>query len=306
MVDLRLMRQFVAVAEELHFGRAAKRLNMAQPPLSQSIRRLEASLGVELFDRSRRSVELTPAGAVFLVESRRTLAQAEVARKMAQRTAAIVPEIRVSFIGPALYQLLPGLIASYRVAAPEVQVRLYEEPSPVQIRGILAADYDVGFVTAGLRDTAHCQTLLVERSPFVAAVPADSALGTRETITLVELADHPFILPPQHYAAGSETLSIFKAVGVIPDVTQEASQTNTTLSLVGAGLGCSIVMAPARLSQARNVHFIDIADGPPSVRWEMAMAWERDRPTGHTRDFIRFATDYVRDRPDLIEPDPAT
>ena len=172
-MDLRQMRQFVAVAEELHFGRAAIRLNMAQPPLSQAIRRLELSLGVDLFNRSKRNVELSAAGGVFLIEARRTLMQAEVARKMAQGAAAETPEVRISFIGPALYQLLPDILVDFRGAAPHIHARLFEVATPQQIEGVLCGDYDVGFITHGIRH-AGCESKLVERSSFVAAVPGNS------------------------------------------------------------------------------------------------------------------------------------
>ena len=170
------MRQFVAVAEELHFGRAAARLNMAQPPLSQAIRRLELSLGVDLFNRSKRNVELSAAGEVFLIEARRTLLQAEVARKMAQSAASETPEVRISFIGPALYQVLPEILVRFRAAVPKVHARLFEVTTPQQIDGILAGDYHVGFITHGIRH-AGCESKLVERSGFVAAVPANSPLA---------------------------------------------------------------------------------------------------------------------------------
>ncbi len=157
------MRQFVAVAEERHFGRAAIRLNMSQPPLSQAIARLEIDLGFALLRRTRKSVELTEAGDVFLIEARRTLLQAEVARKMAHAAAAEIPEVRISFIGPALYQVLPELLISFRAEIPSVHARLFEIPTPRQIEGILSGDYHVGFITHGI---AHegCQTRLIEAS----------------------------------------------------------------------------------------------------------------------------------------------
>ena len=297
---LRQMRQFVAVAEELHFGRAADRLNMAQPPLSQAIRRLELSLGVNLFNRSKRNVELSEAGAVFLIEARRTLMQANVARKMAQNAAAETPEVRISFIGPALYQVLPEILVRFRAAVPNVHARLFEIPTPQQIEGILAGDYHVGFITHGIRH-AGCESMLVERSRFVAAVPGNSALAARKSISLAELAEQPFILPPHKYAEQSETLNLFKNVGVVPRVEQEASQTNTTLSLVSAGLGCSLVMATAALQSIRNVCFLRIEDDLPHARWEMAIAWHPDHLSPETRQFLDSAKRHLDENPKLLD-----
>jgi DNA-binding transcriptional LysR family regulator len=302
-MDLRHMRHFVAVAEELHFGKAARRLNMAQPPLSQSIRRLELDLGVDLFDRSRRGVELTAAGRVFLEEARHTLRQAELARKMTQREAAKVPEVKVSFIGPALYRVLPDLIVQFRAASPDMHVRLYECSSPDQLAGILAGDFDVGFVTAaGVTRGSGCETLLVERAPFLAAVPADWPIAQGDSVQLADLAEQPFISPPQQYAQQSmEPMGIFKSIGAMPQVTQEATQTNTTVSLVGAGLGCSLVVATAALTQSRNVRFLPIADELPVAQWELMMTWHPDRVGRLAADFVEFAKRYVRDNPQLLD-----
>lgn len=305
-MDLRHMRHFVAVAEELHFGRAAKRLNMAQPPLSQSIKRLEVDLGVDLFDRSRRGVDLTDAGRVFLDEARRTLAQAELARKMTQREAERVPEIRVCFVGPALYRILPDLIVRYRAARPDVHVRLFERASPDQITGMLAGDFDIGFITTGVLRPAGCETLLVERAPFVAAVPADWPLAQGDSVSLAELAEQAFIRPPQRYAAQytppeADTFSVFKDAGVMPRVTQEATQTNTSLSLVGAGLGCSLVMATAALTGARNVAFRPINDPSFKSIWELMMAWLPGHLGPLGQEFVDFARRYVEDHPHLLD-----
>jgi DNA-binding transcriptional LysR family regulator len=278
------MRQFVAVAEELHFGRAAARLNMAQPPLS----------------RSKRNVELSEAGRIFLIEARRTLLQAEVARKMAQNAAAETPEVRISFIGPALFQVLPEILVRFRAAVPNVHARLFEVPTIQQIDGILAGDYHVGFITHGIRDD-NCESFTVERSSFVAAVPSDSLLALRKSISLAELAEQPFILPPRKYADQSETLNLFKTVGVVPRVEQEASQTNTTLSLVSAGLGCSLVMATAALQAIRNVCFLEIEDALPHARWEMAMSWHPDHVSPPTQLFLDHAKRYICENPNLLD-----
>ncbi len=296
------MRQFVTVAEELHFGKAARRLHMSQPPLSQSIRRLELDLGVDLFDRSRRGVALTDAGRVFLTEARRTLVQADLARKMTQRAAAKLPEVRVSFIGPALYRVLPDLIVRYRAAHPGVHVSLFERSTPEQFAGMLAGDFDAGFVTTGIARPNGCETLLVERAPLVAAVPADWPLAQGTSVSLAELAEQTFIIPPPRYAAPfSEPLAMFKAAGVMPQVTQEATQTNTTISLVSAGVGCSLVMATAALMQSRNIRYLPVRDDVTRPPWEMMMAWLPEHLSKPAADFVHFTQTYLHDNPQLID-----
>jgi DNA-binding transcriptional LysR family regulator len=297
------MRHFVAVAEELHFGRAARRLNMAQPPLSQSIRRLEADLGIDLFDRSRRGVEMTAAGRVFLAEARRTLLQADLAAKLARREATRDPEVRVSFVGPALYRVLPELVVRHRAEVPGVHVRLFERASRDQLAGVRAADFDVGFVTAaGLAPESGCETLLVERASLVAAVPADSPLADAAAIDLATLAEQPFIVPPSRDAGGeSGALAAFKAVGAAPRVAQEATQTNTTLSLVGAGLGCSLVMATAALMRTPNVRFLPILGDLPYRPWELMMIWHPDHVGRLGAGFVELARRHVWDNPALLD-----
>jgi DNA-binding transcriptional LysR family regulator len=296
------MRQFVAVAEELHFGRAARRLNMAQPPLSQSIRRLEADLGVELFDRSGRGVELTRAGAAFLEQARRTLVQADLARKVARREAERAPEVRVSFIGPALYRILPALLVSHRSAVPGVHLRLFEHSSPEQVAALAAGEFDIGFVTATHARETDGELLLVERTRFLAAVPADWEIGARGAVTLAQLAEQPFILPPQRYAAqSSEIMAAFKRIGSMPRVAQEATQTNTTVRLIGAGLGCSIVVATAAMIPAPNVRFLPIDDEVQLPLWEMFMVWHPGQIGEVAGAFVEFVREFMAAHPRLTD-----
>jgi DNA-binding transcriptional LysR family regulator len=301
-MDLKLIRQFVAVAEELHFGRAALRLNMAQPPLSQAIRRLEVDLGVELFDRSKRAVELTAAGRAFLPEARRTLMQAERARKTAQRAASETSDIRVGFIGPALYQALPGVLLTHRGAHPEVEVRLYERTTTNQILDVLNGDIDVGFVSGLTQHIAGLATLVMERDAYLAAVPADWDLARRDTIRLGDLADQPFISPPQQYAAFfSEPLAMFQSVGIKPRVTQEAAQAATMLSLVSAGLGCTIMASGVTRTRPVNVKFLKIEDAPPHRPWQLMMIWAAEGATRPTAGFVQAGKDYLAANPQLID-----
>ena len=305
-MDLRHMRHFVAVAEELHFGRAALRLNIAQPPLSQSIQRLELDLGVSLLNRSRRGVEMTDAGRAFLIEARRTLMQAELSRKMARRAAEHNDELRISFVGPALYRFLPHLLVTFRGTRPHVSTLLYEKASPEQMPGMMAGEFDIGFVTAATDQIERCESLLVERSAFLAAVPGDSVLAHHASVSLATLAEQNFISAPRKFAPqGYDVLSMFKSAGVIPKVTQEATQTNTTLSLVSVGLGCGIVAGTAAVRQTPNVIFLPITDMPPYMRWELVMVWRPDHLNATGTAFVDAAKSLIATHPEWLDVDAA-
>jgi DNA-binding transcriptional LysR family regulator len=297
------MRHFVAVAEELHFGRAALRLHMAQPPLSQSIRRLEDDLGVLLFKRSRLGVEMTEAGHVFLGEARRTLLQAELARKITRRADSGTPEVRISFIDHALRYIVPPLTMKFRQALPNVQIDLLEEISSAQVKSLFAGDRDIAFVLPGTMPVnENFEQFVVQRTRFVAAVPADWPLAKQGSITLLELSKQPFIRPPEKYLHRlPETLAIFQNVGVLPQVVQEVVQQTVALGLVGAGMGCSLVSANAVATPPHNVKFLRISDHPPNRHWELIMLWNPDRVSPSSAVFVQLAKDHVAANPQLID-----
>jgi DNA-binding transcriptional LysR family regulator len=303
-MELRHVRHFVAVAEELNFRKAAQRLNMAQPPLSQSIRRLEDSLGVQLLDRSRRGVALTSAGRAFLDEARNTIRHADLGRKLAQREAEDTQEIRISFITAATYQLVPRLLADFHAKWPALVVRLHEAPSPTQVAALLAGDNDVGFVSADTKGLLDLDSRLVERARIVAAVPADWPIASRDSISLAELAEHYVILPPKiDFALGSDAVvSLFRKAGVMPYVAQSETHATTTLALVGAGLGCTLATTTSAIAAPRYVRFIAISDQIASSDWGLKMVWRPQLAREPAKRFVQFVIDAVAATPSLLTP----
>jgi len=302
-MDLRKMQQFVAVADERHFGRAAQKLNMAQPPLSQAIRRLEIELGVDLLDRSRRSVELTDAGEIFLIEARKTLAQADLACRLAQRAGTQPSELRIGMIGAALYRILPCLVVEFHKRHPDIEVHLEDSTSSKQVGAILGGELDIGFITAQTDPVSGLEEIIVERTTIVAAVPADSPLARLPSITVEQLADQDLILPPKEYRRHfSQTTEMFGAIGKMPRVVQEAFRAHTVMSLVGAGLGCSIISNSAALAAPRNVRCLPISDAPPRRPWEMSMIWRTSQPGRTAMLFVDMTRDYLPTRSDLTGP----
>jgi DNA-binding transcriptional LysR family regulator len=242
-VELRQLRYFVAVAEELHFRRAAARLHVSQPPLSQQIRALEAEMGCTLLARTRRRVELTPSGAAFLRDARALLADLGGAVATARAIAAgQTGRLRVGFVGSALLSVVPGIVHRFREARPGVEVELRERPTVEGLRGVLDGTVDVGLVRAPIEDAAELRCVSVLRERTVAALPANHELARLRRIPLRRLAAEPLVLFPRDQAPGFHDLLMrsLAASGVHPHVVQYAPETLTIVGLVAAGIGVSL------------------------------------------------------------------
>ncbi|KOF22861.1 LysR family transcriptional regulator [Ensifer adhaerens] len=287
-MDLHHLRHFVAVAEELHFGRAAARLHMAQPPLSQSIKRLEAALRFPLFVRTQRRVELTTAGQVFLVEARRALQQVDEGVRMARRAASEdLAEITVTFTSAALYRVLPATLRAYRERFPTIDVRLDERSTDAQLEGLQDGSIDVGFVTPPLKAVSGLQVEMIDRDRFCLAVPVSSPLANRSSIGLAELSEEYFVLFP--YAQGpslhGRLTSACRQAGYVPRVRQEARQMHTILSLVAAGMGVTFVPEGARSMRVDGVAMVPLVGLPDDLAWDLAMVW---KPRSARRSVVEF------------------
>jgi DNA-binding transcriptional LysR family regulator len=282
------MRHFVAVAEELHFGRAADRLRMAQPPLSQSIKRLEGMLGFPLFERTQRKVELTPAGRVFLDEARRTLVQADEAVRVARRAASEdLAELTITFASVALYRVLPAALRAHRKRFPKVEIRLDERATDAQVIGLHNGMVDLGFMTPPVKDVSGLEIEVISRDRFAAAVPSDSLFARRERIALDTLAGEDFVFFPyvQGPSLHGRLMAACRQAGFVPRITQEARQMHTILSLVASGMGVSLVPEGAQTIRVEGVSFVPLSGMPEDVTWDLAMVW---KPKGARRALTSF------------------
>ncbi|BCQ22547.1 LysR family transcriptional regulator [Caballeronia sp. NK8] len=253
-IELRLLRYFVTVAEEMHFGRAAARLAMTQPPLSQAIRALEDALGVALFVRTKRTVELTPVGKDLLPEVRRLLASADALRPLAQSLArGEAGVLSLAFVSTADYGLLPALLRDFGARYPGVRLQLTEATSDVQIEELVAGRIDAGLVIPPLppRYASALSYVAVAREPLVIAMSADAALelgqGPQEwadtPVDLHDLVAAPLVVFPRRLAPGlyDIIMGCYGAAGLTPRIGQEAIQMQTIVSLVSAGMGVALV-----------------------------------------------------------------
>jgi DNA-binding transcriptional LysR family regulator len=300
-IDLRHLRYFVVLAEELHFGRAAARLGIAQPPLSQQIQRLERLLGTRLFERTSRRVQLTDSGRAFLVEARRALLVVETAVEAARRAGrGETGELRVAFAATVMFVHLPRIIREFRTRFPGVHLDLREMPTGPQLAALKAGDIDIGFVREP-RPDPDLEIVTVMREPLRIAVNKSHPLAARATLAVRHLADEPFVLFPEELAPGlyAQVMGLCRAAGFTPRVVEESRELYTSVSLVEAGVGVSILPASVEKLGWRGVRYRPIPSASAETR--IAAAWRRDRARPVLDAFMRVVYELAQPS-DLTPP----
>lgn len=281
-MDTRQLRHFIALAETLNFHRAAERLHMTQPPLSASIRRLEAQLGVALFARNRRGTELTLAGAAALDDARRAVFHGEQFARAAQAASrGEAGTLRVGFVGSATYALMPRVLPRFRKRYPGVQLALVESTTARIVERVESGDIDVGLVRFPLGSACRARVFPVERDVFVAALPAGHQLARKRQLALSDLAQEPFVMygaaevPGLHAAA----LMACQQAGFLPRVQQDAVQVQTVISLVESGLGVALVPSVATRHTTRDIVFKPLAGAGAQTAIGIALMLPPDAQT---------------------------
>jgi DNA-binding transcriptional LysR family regulator len=301
LVELRLWRQFVAVAEELHFGHAATRLHMTQPPLTQAIAQLEKTLGVRLFDRTKRSVQLTATGRSLLPDALDLLARAQALPALARAAAAgEVGRLRLAFVSTVGFALLPQWVRAFREQYPKVQLDLLEATGDVQLQGLERGEMDAGFMLhAPGFAPAGLARLLITQEPLVLALSEHHRLANRPVLALSELLAEPLVIFPRRIVPSlfDGIFAMYHAAGCLPVVAQEAIQMQTIVNLVSAELGVAWVPESVRQFQRTGVVYREVlaAKNPSGNKvgampgCETSLVWRQDGASPTLQQFVAFA-----------------
>lgn len=281
-MELRHLRYFVAVAEDLSVTRAASRLNIAQPALSHQIKSLEEEVGTLLLHRLSRGVALTGPGVLFAEDARAILAAVEAAKTRARRAAAgELGLMRIGFTGSASFNpFVTGAIRDYRAAFPDVEIELAEEPTAVLLAGLKAGRLDVAFLRPlpGEVDGLWSRHLFDE--PMVAAVPASHPVAAHDTVRLADLAGEAFIFYPRRNgrALYDAIMSACEAAGFTPRIAQDAPQLTSVVNLVATGIAIAVVPASMSRMATGEVRYVRILDPAPSAPMVLVRSGQPDNP----------------------------
>lgn len=293
-IELRHLRYFIAVAEELHFGRAAARLNISQPPLSQQIQILEQQIGARLFARTNRSVSLTAAGRQFLADSRHILSLVDDAAARASRLHhGETGELHIGFTSSAPFiKAVSDTLSTFRRRYPDVHIQTRETNTREQIVPLNEGALDLGL----MRNTQLPETLVWERvlrEPLLAMVPSDHPLARQEAVSLIELAREPFVFFDPHVGTGlyDDILGLMRRYGQTPMIAQEVGEAMTIIGLVASGLGVSILPASFKRVQLNEMRWLPIKE--QDAVSEMWLVWskhhEQSQAAQHFREYLLAA-----------------
>jgi DNA-binding transcriptional LysR family regulator len=292
-MELRHLRYFVAVAERKHFGRAAEALATAQPSLSRQIAQLEDELGVMLFERTNKRVELTEAGRMFLVDARRTLQSAEASIRHARENAeGTRGELRIGFIGGAMMVELPALLREYRRRYPHVEVTPHAMHYPEHYPALIAGRLDIAWTIP--HSDPEIESRIVTSDSLIAVVPADHPLAASERIDMTDFGDEAIvtIAPDQAPILLDTTLEMCLSSGFRPSHIYEVREELTVIGLVAAGFGVAIVPFPWSVIQIPGVVYrpLTIDRGVDET-----LSWHRGHDTPLVRSFVETAVDVLAD-----------
>lgn len=293
-MELRHLRYFIAVAEELHFGKAAERLHIAQPPLSQQIQQLEASIGVKLFHRkTKRQIQLTEAGKVFLQEAYQLLMQLETSVALTQRIGrGQTGQLRIGFTSLAIYDVLPLILRQFREQFPEVELVLLELTTSQQEQALRDSLIHVGFAHPPLEDDTLSYKCIYRES-LVVALSSTHSLTQQERISVLSLQNEPLIVFPRYLAPGlyDRIMSLFELRNFKPNITQQAIQMQTIIGLVSAGMGVAITPSTLENLQRSGVAYRPILEEVPII--ETAVIWQKNSLTPIVENFLQFSQNFI-------------
>lgn len=299
-MEIRHLRYFVAVAEELSFTRAAERLHIAQPPLSQQIKQLEEELGVTLLQRGGRPIELTEAGHILLERARAILADMAIAVTETQRAGrGQTGKLSIGFAGSAMYVFLPDVISVFREMCPDVELALYEMLASEIAEALQERRIDVGFARPQLDSDDRIAQKLILNEPYLAALPERHPLAQRDQVALGDLADEAFVLYPSVPGPSVTELivSACREIGFSPQTVQEVMHLQTAINLVAAGVGISLVPQAAARGQARHgVVYIPLSP-PPVLMAPLTVVWREGDVSPALRRFLGAIDRELENRP---------
>lgn len=294
-MELRHLRSFVILSEELHFGTAAGRLNIAQPALSQQIKRLEKELGIQLFARSSRRVKLTAEGVLLLDWARRTLNDADSIKRLARRAVAgEAGVLRIGAVSPATFEVLPLALQRFVDASPDVEIQLQIMDTPQQVDALVAAQIDIGLLRPWVNNEEISTVNLYDERMLV-ALSARHPLANRGSIELRALADEVFISYRRQPSGGYNRMimSICRDAGFLPRTQYELDELYTIVAMVAAGLGVALLPQPARNLQIPGVTYLDLTD--PQAHAPLCLGWFGERCGPLARKFAEHAHAVVRE-----------
>lgn len=301
-MDLRRLMYFVAVAEELHFGRAASRLGIAQPPLSRQIAQIENDLGVLLFDRSRSQIRLTQAGGALLERARDVIDRLEQAEQEVKRIGeGAAGRLRVAFVGSAAYGILPNVIKAFRTSYPDLELAISAMNNAELKRALIQREVDIAVARPTLEDEElYSQPFTHE--PLIVALPDTSPSLEAEPLELVSLKRETFILYPRkpRPSFADHIIGICKVEGFIPKTQIMAQDYQTAISLVSVGVGISLVPESVSRSERTGVAYRPYVGHNPGT--SLSLNYRRDNRMPHLQNFLKVALKMARSRkpmPDL-------